>query len=179
MLCLVTPVNLLLQDDAVDARLEEREHQARLSLEIAQTVEYLGRGLGGHCVENGSKLEAEQVPGQHGQFRGKGTEGFARRTFFMLSANLSYSSRTSCSSGESSGGESNALDAGRSSIFPSLRPGLGGWQVVQDCSDVARSNQEDASIAVEILTWGLLPTPGLAPPCACGSPTAWWRYQYF
>lgn len=39
------------------------------------------------------------------------------RTFFMLSASLSYSSRTSCSSGESSGGESSALDPGRSSIF--------------------------------------------------------------
>lgn len=67
-----------------------------------------------------SRIEASCAKRGTGQNWGlgvKGMKGFARRTFFMLSASLSYSSRTSCSSGESSGGESSALDAGRSSIF--------------------------------------------------------------
>lgn len=154
MLCLVTPVNLLLQDDAVDARLEEREHQTRLSLEIAQTIEYLCRGLGGHCVEDGRKLQTDKASGQDWGFRGKGIKGFARRTFFMLSANLSYSSRTSCSSGESSGGDSNALDAGRSSIFPSCARGFvnGRWFRTVLASR-GRTVQTRQSSVVEILTW--------------------------
>lgn len=56
---------------------------------------------------------------ERGQNQGHGVKeykAFVGRTFFMLSASLSYSSRSSCSSGESSGGESSALDPGRSSI---------------------------------------------------------------
>ena len=40
---LVAPVNLLLQHDAVDARLEQREDEARLALELAQPVQDLAR----------------------------------------------------------------------------------------------------------------------------------------
>lgn len=44
---LVTPVDLLLQHDAVDAGLEQREDEAGLALELAQPVQYLdGRRAG-------------------------------------------------------------------------------------------------------------------------------------
>ncbi|KAH6656860.1 hypothetical protein BKA67DRAFT_553396 [Truncatella angustata] len=49
---LVAPLDLLLQHYAVHAGLEQREHQARLALELAQAVEDLGRGLLRHGVEN-------------------------------------------------------------------------------------------------------------------------------
>lgn len=40
------PVNLLLQHDAVHARLEQRKHEAGLALQLAQAVEDVG---GGRC----------------------------------------------------------------------------------------------------------------------------------
>lgn len=45
------PVNLLLQHNAVDARLEQGKGQARLALQLAQAVEDLGRGPRGQPVE--------------------------------------------------------------------------------------------------------------------------------
>ena len=53
---LLVPADLLLQHDAVDARLEQGEHQAGLALELAEPVEDLGRGLRGHSVEDGCEL---------------------------------------------------------------------------------------------------------------------------
>jgi hypothetical protein len=41
----ITPINLLLQDNAVHACLEERKDEARLSLELAEAVEDLCRWL--------------------------------------------------------------------------------------------------------------------------------------
>lgn len=66
MLRLVAPVDFLLQDDAVDTRLEQGEHQARLSLELAQAVEYLRRRLGGHVVEYRGKLRGEKTGSEFG-----------------------------------------------------------------------------------------------------------------
>ena len=54
---------------------------------------------------------------------GGGWRGRLRPTFFIFSANRSYSSRTSCSNGESSGGERSALDA-LCSILLRLGPSL-------------------------------------------------------
>lgn len=66
MLRLIAPVDFLLQDDAVDTRLEQGEHKARLSLELAQAVEYLGRRLGGHVVEDRGKLRSEKKGSEFG-----------------------------------------------------------------------------------------------------------------
>ena len=44
------PRNLLLQNDAVNTRLEQRKHKARLALEVAQAVEDLGAGVRGQAV---------------------------------------------------------------------------------------------------------------------------------
>lgn len=49
-------VDLLLQHDAVHAGLEQREDEARLALELAQTVEDLTRRLARHGVEDGGEL---------------------------------------------------------------------------------------------------------------------------
>ena len=51
-----TPINLLLQHNAVDAGLEECEHQARLALELAQAVEDLAGRRAGECVEDRGEL---------------------------------------------------------------------------------------------------------------------------
>ncbi|KAI1162609.1 hypothetical protein F5B18DRAFT_368732 [Nemania serpens] len=56
VIAVLAKVDLLLQDDAVHAGLEEREDEARLALELAQAVEDGGRGLVGHGVEDGSEL---------------------------------------------------------------------------------------------------------------------------
>ncbi len=52
-LLVVAPVDLLLQHDAVDAGLEQREHQAGLALQLAQAVEDVCRGRRGELVERG------------------------------------------------------------------------------------------------------------------------------
>lgn len=54
LLGLVAPIQFLLQHNAVNARLEQCEDQARLALEIAQAVEDLGRRLGRHAIEDRS-----------------------------------------------------------------------------------------------------------------------------
>jgi hypothetical protein len=41
---LVTPVDLLLEHDAVDARLQEREDETRLPFEFSQPIEDVGAG---------------------------------------------------------------------------------------------------------------------------------------
>lgn len=65
LLRLVTPVQLLLEHNAVHARLEQRKYQRRLALEVAQAVENLGRRLGCHGVEDRSELvEHAQEEGQ-------------------------------------------------------------------------------------------------------------------
>lgn len=51
-----TPINLLLQHDAVDAGLEECEHETRLALELAQAVEDLAGRRAGECVEDRGEL---------------------------------------------------------------------------------------------------------------------------
>lgn len=101
------PVNLLLQHDAVHAGLEQRKGQARLALELAQPVEDLGRGVGREAVERRGEL-----CGPVGVSRrslslvcARSGNGDGGRTCFMLLASRSYSSRTSCSRGVSSGGE--------------------------------------------------------------------------
>lgn len=53
---LLIPADLLLQHDAVDARLEQGEHETGLALELAEPVEDLGRGLRGHGIEDGCEL---------------------------------------------------------------------------------------------------------------------------
>jgi len=50
------PVNLLLQHDAVHARLEQRKRQARLALQLAQPVEDLRRRPRGQVVEHRREL---------------------------------------------------------------------------------------------------------------------------
>ncbi len=50
------PVNLLLQDDAVHAGLEQRKGHARLALEVAQAVEDVGRRVGREPVEQRGEL---------------------------------------------------------------------------------------------------------------------------
>lgn len=93
----------------------------------------------------------------------------------MLSASLSYSSRTSCSSGESSGGESSALDPGRSSIFLVALRKLVDGQAAEDwfgrrVVEVSRRVDRRGDLDV-----GVLPDPRFSPTCACGSPVAgWW-----
>jgi len=56
IITIITPVNLLLQNNTVHAGLEQREHQACLALEFAQTVQDLCRRLAGHGIEDGSEL---------------------------------------------------------------------------------------------------------------------------
>lgn len=56
LLCLLAPVKLLLQHDAVHAGLEEGKYERCLAFELAQAVEDFGSGLGRHCVEDGCKL---------------------------------------------------------------------------------------------------------------------------
>jgi len=48
----IAPINLLLQNDAVHARLEKRKHQTCLALEFAQAVEDFGRRRAGEVVED-------------------------------------------------------------------------------------------------------------------------------
>jgi hypothetical protein len=56
-----TPINLLLQHDAVHARLEQRKHEAGLALQLAEAVEDVG-GLGGREVdEEGCELCGGEV----------------------------------------------------------------------------------------------------------------------
>lgn len=50
------PADLLLQHDAVHARLEQGEDQAGLALQLAQAVENLGGGRAGEAVEEGGEL---------------------------------------------------------------------------------------------------------------------------
>ena len=109
------PRNLLLQNNAVDARFEQRKHKARLALEVAQPVEDLGARVRGDGVKEMSELRGGQSPYfvfilpprlvRLPQGIARGAEGWELRTFFMFSERRSYSSRTSCSSGVSSGGE--------------------------------------------------------------------------
>ena len=56
------PRNLLLQNNAVDARLEQRKHKARLALEVAQPVEDLGARVRGDGVKEMSELRGGQSP---------------------------------------------------------------------------------------------------------------------
>jgi hypothetical protein len=58
-----TPVNLLLQHDAVHARLEQGKHEAGLALQLAEAVEDVGRGGGGEVVEEGCELEYNEYIG--------------------------------------------------------------------------------------------------------------------
>ncbi|KAF4123623.1 hypothetical protein GMORB2_6324 [Geosmithia morbida] len=52
------PVNLLLEDDAVDAGLEERKCQAGLAFEVAQSVENVGARFGCQRCQLWSRDEA-------------------------------------------------------------------------------------------------------------------------
>lgn len=62
----VPPPNLLLQHNAVHARLEQRKHQARLALQLAQPVEDLGRRLRREVVEDGRELCTSRHVSQRG-----------------------------------------------------------------------------------------------------------------
>lgn len=57
LLRLVTPLQLLLQHDAIHARLEKGENKTRLSLEFAEPVQNLGCGLRRHRVDDCGELK--------------------------------------------------------------------------------------------------------------------------
>ena len=56
-----TPINLLLQHNAVNTGLEECEHETRLALELAQAVEDLAGGRAGECVEDRGELKPAAI----------------------------------------------------------------------------------------------------------------------
>lgn len=58
LLCLISPLEFLLQHDAVDAGLEQREDETGLALKLAQAVEYFCRRLRGHGVDDRGQLQA-------------------------------------------------------------------------------------------------------------------------
>jgi hypothetical protein len=54
--CLISRVNLLLQDNAVHARLKQCKNQACLPLQLSQAVQDLGRGRPRHRIQQSRKL---------------------------------------------------------------------------------------------------------------------------
>lgn len=94
---LIPRINLLLQHDAVYASLQEREHQARLSLQLQQPIENLSRWRSRQPIEKGRELRFQLTLTSQREYE-------VVHTFFILSAKRSYSSSTSCSSGERSSG---------------------------------------------------------------------------
>ena len=125
----VPPINLLLQNNAIHAGLEQGEGQARLPFEVAESIENLGAGVGGEVVERRRQLlqrpptsallprktaVAKMEGAGCGQKVGGDEDGAGRLdgggTFFMFSASRSYSSSTSCCRGVSSGWERRFVD---------------------------------------------------------------------
>lgn len=119
---LFVPTDLLLQHDAVHARLEQGEDQARLALEVAQPVQDFGGRLRRHGVEGAGQLRRRGSASRCVRVRARRREG-TLLTVFMFSASRSYSSSTSCSKGESSGGESASIvRAGSAEDAVAVRP---------------------------------------------------------
>ena len=55
------PINLLLQHNTIHARLEQRKHQARLALQLAQAVEDGRRRRAGEVVEVCGELYSQYI----------------------------------------------------------------------------------------------------------------------
>lgn len=48
---LIPRIYLLLQHDTVNASLQQGKHQTCLPLQLAQAIQYLGRGFIRHCIQ--------------------------------------------------------------------------------------------------------------------------------
>ena len=95
---LIPALKLRLQHNTINTRLHKRKHQTRLPLQLPQSIQNLCRGLARHVIQNTRKL-----PRTHQHIVLQIQEGGGAITFFMFSANRSYSSSTSCSRGVRSG----------------------------------------------------------------------------